>query len=130
MSLSIVSNLLDSIYNLLTRSDDIINFIPQIYLAPPQNPSYPFLLLELQKVTDQNQNFEVEFNICLFYREQTPQVGISLADKIDECLLRLKDYDLGFKILGIKQQNITLSKSEDTLTLKLSIKYLSLIRKI
>jgi len=130
MSLSIVSNFLDSIHEVLSRSDDITNFIPQIYLAPPQTPIYPFVLIELEKVTDQNQNFEVGFNLCLFHRAQYPQIGIELADKIDACLLKLKDRELAFKILGIKQQNITLYKSEDTLTSKLSIKYLSLIRKI
>lgn len=130
MSLNIVSGFLDNIYNSLVSSTDIISLIPEIYLAPPQTPYYPFLLIELQKVTDQTHNFAVEFDICIFYREQPPQIGIQLSDKIDECLLRLKNIDLDFKILGIKQQNITISKSEDTLTSKLSIKYLSLIRKI
>jgi len=130
MSLNIVSNFLDIIYDDLSKSADIINFIPKVYLAPPQTPNYPFLLIELQKVTDQNQNFAIEFDVCLFYREQPPQVGIQLADKIDARLLEIKKRELAFNILGVKQQNIVLSKSEDTLTSKLSIKYLSLIRKI
>lgn len=130
MSLNIVSNFLDNIYNALSKSTDITTFIPEVYLTPPQISYYPFLLIELQKVTDQTQNFAVEFDICIFYREQPPQMGIELSDKIDNCLLKLKNLELDFKILGIKQQNITISKSEDTLTSKLSIKYLSLIRKI
>lgn len=130
MSLNIVSNFLDNIFDALSTSVDIINLIPRVYLSPPQTPNYPFLLINLEKVIDQNQNFAIEFDIYIFYREQPLQVGIELSDKIDNCLLKLKNHNSAFKTLGIKQQNITISRSEDTLTSKISIKYLSLIRKI
>lgn len=130
MSLNIVSNFLDNIFDILSTSVDIISVLPRVYLSPPQTPNYPFLLINLEKVTDQNQNFAIEFDIYIFYRDQLPQIGIELSDKIDDCLLKLKKHHAGFKTLGIKQQNITISRSEDTLTSKMSIKYLSLIRKI
>jgi len=132
MSLSITGNFINNIYHVLSSHEEIKLLVSQVCMSVPSVPTYPFILVELNELKAQSSltqsSYNVDFDVWLFLREKNPQIGFDIANKIDMCLIKSQTNFTDYTILGMQKQNITLSKSADALTTKLSIKYLSLIR--
>jgi hypothetical protein len=132
MSLEVLNSFLTNVYDILDRTAEIKNFVSGVYLSINPNPIYPFIFININKAINQSNCFKyaysIDFDISLFYRDRHPDKALKLAESINKLVASSNFTFSEYKILGLQKQNVLLSKSEDTLTTKLAINYLSFIR--
>jgi hypothetical protein len=132
MSFEPINNFLNNVYSLINSSDGIKYAVKGVYISINQNPLYPFIFININKATDRGNfikyAYNIDFNVSIFFREKHPQNAFTLAYSINEILSVNNFAILEYKIVGLQKQDIVLSRSEDTLTTKLNINYLSYIR--
>lgn len=126
----LLDDFLNKIYNLVEGSAEIKAQVQGVYFSINPSPSYPFIYINVVKIEDRStyvkHQYELEVEISIFFRDRHLQKHLKLANMINDVLATGKFE--GCKLLGLKKQNIILSNSQDMLTRKLAINYLSTIR--
>jgi hypothetical protein len=132
MSLEPLNNFLNKVYCIINDDREVKSATQGVYLSINPKPIYPFIFININKTLDQGNlikyAYNVDFDVSLFFRDRSPSKAIATANHIDSILI-IENFSISeYKVLGLKKQNIAFSKSQDTLTTKLSINYLSFIR--
>ena len=127
-----VNDFLDKIYNLIETSKAIRQEVEGVYLSINPNPLYPFVFIKICQIDDFSNyikyRYELKLDILIFFRDKHTQKYLKIADMINQAL-DIKNFTLcDYKVLGLKKQNIIFDKSNDALTTKLTINYLTTIR--
>ena len=132
MSLEPLKSFLNKVYGIIDEAEEIKDTVKGVYLSINPKPIYPFVFININKTLNVSNlvkyAYSIDFDVSLFFREKAPQKALTLANCIDS-ILKIENFAINeYKVLGLKKQDITLSKSQDAFTTKLSINYLGLIR--
>jgi hypothetical protein len=132
MSLAPLSSFLNKVYCIINEDREIKNTTQGVYLSINPKPTYPFIFISINKTLDQSNlvkyAYSIDLDVSIFFQEKAPSNAVVIANYID-LILKIENFSIDeYKVLGLKKQDIALSKSLDALTQKLSINYLSFIR--
>ncbi|RYE05669.1 MAG: hypothetical protein EOP33_00110 [Rickettsiaceae bacterium] len=132
MFANFISDFKVQLYDLLSQDTSIYEKIDSIYLTPPQDAKYPFLLINILEVTNCSKfdwnMYDVEFAICIFSRKSEQKID-ALLDRITN-IITPKNCQFGkYQVSALKVSCLTFDQSRDLISNKLSIKYKSLIKK-
>ena len=127
-----LNHFLNKIYHLVDNSPEVKEQVAGVYLSINPNPAYPFIFVNIGKIDDVSNNikyeYEAEIEISIFYRDKSAQKYLKIADIINNALA-LPNFVLSeYKVLGFKKQHLSFTKSQDSITNKLTINYLGRIR--
>jgi len=132
MTINFIENFQTRIYQLLVTDHSIREDVDRIYLSTTQDSKYPFILINMIKINDCSKFnqaiYEVEFEVCIFIKDKSTKFLINLADKV---IARLQHSNFILErciLAGIKAGKITIERSQDLVTTKLSISYNSLLK--
>ena len=132
MSTSSLNFFLDALYNTLTNNQDLKNDNCQIYMNTNTNPVYPFISIKINQISDhpsaKSYGWQINFCIAIFFRQNSPQHSLQIAEKIDEALSEKFFESPKYKVISMQKQNGLFCKSKDGITSKFVINYLSFIR--
>jgi hypothetical protein len=127
-----LNHFLNKIYHLINSSEKIKEQIQGVYLSINPNPAYPFIFINITKIDAANNNvkyeYEAEIEISIFYRDKDAPKYLKIADIINKELDIENFISAEYKVLGLKKQYFSFTKSQDAITGKLTINYLGRIR--
>jgi len=132
MSLKFINDFQLRIYHALADDHAIRSRIDKIYVSIVQDAKYPFLLINFLKVEDCSKTnhamYNVDFEICVFARDKTQGLLVSIADMIVVKLTPASCVFENYLILGMKNQYIAFDRSQDLVTTKLIVRYKALVQ--
>lgn len=127
MSLTLINNFQNKIYNSLLTDQAIKAVVKKIYIGVTHDAKPPFLLIEITGVTNLSihkaQIYDVEFEISLYAKDTNHNLLVKLADSITENISKLSNLFNDFTIDGIKANSVVFNRAKDLVLNKLSISY-------
>jgi hypothetical protein len=132
MSFEPINSFVRQVYKIIDNDQVIKQSTKGVYLSINQNPEYPFVYVKINQIISQlhhiKYGYNIDFDISIFYRDKNICEPLKLGNLIDS-LLQIKNFHIAeYKIIGLQKQSFLIDKSQDTVTNKLNINYLSFIR--
>jgi hypothetical protein len=106
MALRSVGQFQRRIYEILSTDISLSEKLSGIYLSCPKDAKYPFILISLLKMNDLSKhirfNYEIEFEICLFEKDNNQERILSIADYIIGLIHRNMQGLAEYQILALR----------------------------
>ena len=107
--------------------------VKKIYISVVQDGNYPFILINFIKVDNYSSPIQaiylLEFEICIFSREQNKKILLNISDLISNLLsvdtLKIPCYI----IAGLKLNDLFFDEARDLIHNKLTMSYKSMIKR-
>ena len=132
MSLTFIHDFQNRIYTSLLNDKDIMLVIKKIYIGVIQDGISPFLLINIAKVEDLSVHnvslYEIEFQVSAYAKDQNHQLLVNISDLIIKNLSTMNRLFGGYKIDGIKANNMQFEKAKDLVLNRLVINYKAFIK--
>lgn len=132
MSLQFIYQFQAKMYELLSNNQNVRNAVSGIYLSIQQDAKYPFILINILKISDISKHdvniYEVDFEVCIFAREKAQEFLLKMASDV---VSSLKSEFLGgveYRVLSIKESGLEFVRGHDLLANKASINYKTLLQ--
>ena len=133
MSLTFISEFQNQIYTVLLADEEIKASVKKVYFGAVQDGKCPFLLISIKKAEDLSRHVEniysIEFQIAAYAKDHHHKLLVSLADKVIKALDKSKIFFAGYKVAGVKANDIRFEKAKDLVLNRLVINYKALIKK-
>ncbi len=133
MSFNLIHDFQMTLYDLLEADKELRGSIEGIYLSLVQDAKYPFLLINILRITNVSGSFclacNVEFEISVFARDKSRSKLILLADKVISRLNLAVSQSKDYTIAGAHLRELAFYPSHDLVTTKLSMLYQALLKK-
>lgn len=131
MSIKSVGKFQRRIYETLSSDTNLSEKLSGIYLSAPRDAKYPFLLINLIRMSDLSKhirfNYEIEFEISLIYKDNNQERILSVADyiidAIDPNMQGLSEY----QILALRFTDANWIRGSGTNSHKISLNFKALI---
>lgn len=111
----------------------ISKVINKIYFGAVQDGKCPFLLIKLKKAEDLSRYVEpiyaVEFEILAYAKDHHHNLLVSLVDNVINALDSTELFFTGYKVIGLKANEVKFEKAKDLVLNKVAINYKALIRR-
>ena len=132
MSLTFIHDFQSRIYSSLQSDADIMIIIKKIYIGVSQDGISPFLLINIIKAEDLSIHnvaiYEVEFQVSAYAKDQHHQILVNISDMVIKNLYAMNKIFGGYKIDGIKANNVQFDKAKDLVLNRLVINYKAFIK--
>lgn len=127
MSLSYLFQFKFNIYELLLKDPVIKNYSKGVYFNMQHQPQYPYLLIKQFKASNLKKHEiaqdVVEFDVCIFARENKYPELLKLGDQVIEILKPNKINNINFQVLSLRHQELVIEQSKDLVTNKLEFNF-------
>ena len=134
MSLSLIHSFEYTLYETLKNKEIVSSLTSSIYLSIQQNAKQPFILVNIEKITNVmnicSKYYEIDFQICIFDNQKTKSSLLKIAGAVSEVVI---PYNLQSNIFFVISTNFITSefiKGQDLLTTKLVLNYKALLMPI
>jgi len=131
MSLSKIGEFQRIIYELLSKDANLLSKIKGLFLFPPRDALPPFLLINIIKLTDFSKydryNYDIEFEICIFAKDNNLQRTLLIADNITSLLKPDICSSSDFILISLKFMEAYWTKGTAANTSKISLCFKALI---
>ncbi len=116
----------------MLKTDVRLNqMIMGVYLSVQQDAKYPFILVSLVSLRDLSKYtkkiYEIDFEIALFARDRVQEPILKIADHISYLM---ESHSIGVadaKIISIRKNSIEWARGQDSISMKLVMKYKGII---
>jgi hypothetical protein len=133
MSLKFINDFQNQLYKILASESKISEVVNKIYFGVVQDGKCPFLLIQLKKAEDLSKTAEpiyaVEFEILAYAKDHHHSLLVSLTDNVINILDSTEIFFTGYKVIGLKANEVKFEKAKDLVLNKVAIKYKALIRR-
>ena len=107
--------------------------VNQIYISVAQDGNYPFILINFIKADNYSNPMQaiylLEFEICIFARDQNKKSLINISKLVEQLLLPDKLKIPSYIVAGIKLNQLVFSEARDLVHNKLTMFYKTMIKR-
>lgn len=131
MSLIFIHRLQQKIVQILETL--VREHVNQVYISVAQDGNYPFILINFVKIENHSKAgqdmYLLEFEICIFSREQNKKSLINISNLVEGLLLAKKLTIPDYNIAGLKLNEVLFDEAQDLVHNKLTMRYKTMIKK-
>lgn len=118
------------LHNLETLVREHVN---QVYISVVEDGNYSFISINLVKLENYSRALQfiylLEFEICIFARDQNKKSLINISKLVDQLLVPEKLKIPSYIVAGIKLNQLVFSEARDLIHNKLTMLYKTMIKK-
>ena len=107
--------------------------VNQVYISVIEDGNYPFISINLVKLENYSRTSQfiylLEFEICIFVRDQNKKSLINISKLVEQLLLPDKLKIPSYIVAGIKLNQLVFSEARDLVHNKLTMLYKTMIKK-
>ncbi len=107
--------------------------VNQVYISVIEDGNYPFISINLVKLENYSRALQfiylLEFEICIFARDQNKKSLINISKLVEQLLLPDKLKILNYIIAGVKLNQLVFSEARDLVHNKLTMFYKTMIKR-
>lgn len=107
--------------------------VNQIYISVAQDGNYPFILINLIKADNHSNSiqaiYSLEFEICIFSREQNKKSLINISNLVVRLLSKETLKIPRYTAAGLKLNDLFFDEARDLIHNKLTMRYKAMIKK-
>lgn len=107
--------------------------VNQVYISVIEDGNYPFISINLVKLENYSRTSQfiylLEFEICIFVRDQNKKSLINISKLVEQLLLLDKLKIPSYIVAGIKLNQLVFSEARDLVHNKLTMFYKTMIKR-
>lgn len=132
MSLSFIYAFQSKLYEVIKNNEIINSVINGVFISTQRDEKYPFILINILKITNLMnfavENYEVDFQICIFSKEKTQDLLFKIISEISEILVEENLSLENYKVIAINHNITELIRGQEFSATKTIINYKALIQ--